>query len=284
MDEAELDTIPPAAARSPDRQRSRSVIEETGSPGPGTQQKPARWRSWIAPALIVVVSVAHGAAIWFGMGGREGLTNGWPLWRDDHPLYYHSALVTRAFLRDSWTTAGYDPYFMAGYAKSVVYPSSSTLPELAVACFGGEHPDFAYKLYVLISAAAVPWLFVMACFVWKIPRRGTAIAVLLWLIYVWTDFPIRYVQLGMVPYFLGIPLALAATGLFARFLEQGGAVKWLLAAVSLSLAVLVHLTTAMVAAYEQLRSLISRARGSGRNRVRSPLRHQVTARDTSLSG
>ena len=51
----------------------------------------------------------------------------------------------------------------------------------------------------------------------------------------------------MVPYFLGIPLALAATGLFARFLEQGGAINWLLGRVLLSLAFLVHLTTAMVA-------------------------------------
>ena len=71
------------------------------------------------------------------MGGYAGLTNGWPLWRDDHPLYFHSALVTRAFLKDSWTTAGYDPSFMAGYAKSVVFPASSTLPELVVAAFGG---------------------------------------------------------------------------------------------------------------------------------------------------
>ena len=46
----------------------------------------------------------------------------------------------------------------------------------------------------------------------------------------------------MVPYFLRIPLALAATGAFARFLDSGGAINWLMAAVLLSLALLVHLT------------------------------------------
>ena len=104
--------------------------------------------------------IAHGLAIWRGMGGLEGLTNGWPLWRDDHPLYYHSALVTRAFLHQSATTAGYDPAFMAGYAKSVVFPASSTLPELVVWAFGGDRPELAYKLYVLVSAVALPgwWL------------------------------------------------------------------------------------------------------------------------------
>jgi len=32
-----------------------------------------------------------------------------------------------------------------------------------VALFGGAHPEFAYKLYVFASAAAVPWLIALAC-------------------------------------------------------------------------------------------------------------------------
>ncbi len=47
-------------------------------------------------------------------------------------------------------------------------------------------------------------------------------AVLLDLLYIWTDFPINYVAFGMLPYFLSIPLALVATGVFARFLTRGG--------------------------------------------------------------
>src|SRR4051794_287965 len=66
---------------------------------------------------LLGLGLAHGLAIWCGLGGRDGLTNGWPLWRDDHPLYYHSALITRSFLSQSGTTAGYDPSFMAGYPK-----------------------------------------------------------------------------------------------------------------------------------------------------------------------
>jgi hypothetical protein len=211
------------------------------------ETRPSRLLKWLGPALIVILSAAHGAAIWFAMGGLAGMSNGWPLWKNDHSLYYHSAIVTRAFLKNSWTTAGYDPYFMSGYAKSVVYPSSSTLPELAVALFGGDRPELAYKIYVLLSAAAVPWLIALACIFWRVPPGGTAIAILLFLIYIWTDFPIRYVQFGMVPYFLGIPLSLAAIGAFARFLDRGGAMTWLLAAVLLSLAFLVHFTIAMVA-------------------------------------
>ncbi len=196
--------------------------------------------------VIAVLWLLHGWAIWWALGGRTGLTNGWPLWRDDHPLYYHSALMTRSFLRASWTTAGYDPSFMSGYAKSVIFPASSTLPELVIAAFGGDRPELAYKLYVLISAAAVPGLIAFAGFWWRFSRFAVAGAVVLYLIYVWTDFPLTYVDVGMVPYFLGIPLALVATGAFGRFVASGGFVAWLAATGLASLALLVHLTTAMV--------------------------------------
>ena len=90
---------------------------------------------------------------------------------------------------------------------------------------------------------------------WRVPPAGTAIAVLLFLIYIWTDFPIKYVPFGMVPYFLAIPLGLAATGAFARFLDRGGAGNWLFATLLMSLAFLVHFTTAMVAAPAASRGL-----------------------------
>jgi hypothetical protein len=205
-------------------------------------------KTWKVVPTIICLSLCalHGLAIWWGLGGQAGLTNGWPLWRDDHPLYYHSALVTRAFLQSSGTTAGYDPSFMAGYAKSVVFPASSTLPELVIAAFGGDHPAFSFKVYVLVSAAAVPWLIALACVIWRIPPTGTAIVVLLDLLYIWTDWPINYVGLGMLPYFLAIPLALVATGAFAQFLTRGGAFNWLITAILMSAAFLVHLTVAMV--------------------------------------
>src|SRR5262245_18438751 len=195
-----------------------SVSDEAPAP-------PRRARAWTF-APTVALCLLHGWAIWTAMEGWQGLTNGWPLWRDDHPLYFHSALVTRTFLKDSYTTAGYDPSFMAGYAKSVVFPASSTLPDLVIAAFGRAHPEVAYKVYVLVSAAAVPWLLAIACTLWGLRSAATAIAVLLGLLYIWTDFPLSYAEFGMLPYFLGIPLGLVATGAFARFLVRRRAINW----------------------------------------------------------
>jgi hypothetical protein len=176
------------------------------------------------------------------------LSSGWPLWKDDHPLYFHSALVTPAFLKESFTTAGYDPSFMAGYAKSVVFPASSTLPELVVTAFGGGRPELAYKVYVLLAAAAYPWLIALACSLFGVHGWSTAISVLLSVLYIWTDWPINYVTFGMLPYFLGIPIALVATASFACFIERRDIGTWILTTALLSLAFLVHLTTAMVIA------------------------------------
>ena len=66
-------------------------------------------------------------------------------------------------------------------------------------------PEFAYKIYVLVSAAAVPWLIALACALWRIPAAGVAIAVLLDLLYIWTDFPINYVDVRDAALFSGRP-------------------------------------------------------------------------------
>lgn len=208
----------------------------------------SRFGRGASSTVTLSLCVLHGLAIWTALGGRSGLSNGWPIYRDDHPLYYHSALVTRHYLEASGTTAGYDPNFMSGYAKSVVFPASSTLPELVIAFFGGSRPELAYKLYVLVSAGLIPWLVALAAPLWPARGRTIATAVALFLLYVWADFPINYAAFGMLPYLLAIPLGLVATGAFCRFLERGGLAWWSVVAVAMAVVGLVHLTSAMIVA------------------------------------
>ncbi len=218
-------------------------------PDPAPRRPIAQLLEKILPAAVLTaLAMAHSLAIWVGMGRDAGLVNGWPLWRDDHPLYYHSALITRSFLAETGTTAGYDPSFMAGYAKSVVFPASSTLPELVVTFLGGSNPDRAYKTYVLLSAAAYPWLIALAARLLGVRGWTCASAVAIALGYLWTDWPINYVTFGMLPYFVGVPVAMVATAAFGRFLERPGVILWGTSAALMSLAVLIHLTTAMLIA------------------------------------
>ena len=216
--------------------------------------------------LTALFCVLHTWLIFQAMGGWSGLNDGWPLWRDDHPLYYHSALVTRHFLAQSWTTAGYDPSFMAGYAKSVVFPASSTLPELVVATFGGRSPERAYKGYVFVSAALIPWLVAGAGTLWRSKPGATLASVGFFLVYVWTDFPINYAAFGMLPYLLAVPLGLAAAGAFCRYCERSKFGWWLVSAGLMTLVVLVHFTSVMVVAPAAAVGALSRIRSAGTGR------------------
>jgi hypothetical protein len=211
----------------------------------------SRWgfiQSMLLWDLAVLLCVLHGWAIWTSLGGREGLTNGWPIARDDHPLYYHSALVTRTFLKETAMTAGYDPAFMAGYPKSIVFPSSSTLPELVVYFFGGDRPEFAYKAYVFVGVAALPWLILASACLLRANAGGALLGVGLYLIYFWIDWPVYYAMFGMVPYLVAVPLGLVAMASIAAYVGRGGFLRWLVAALMGALCVLVHFTTAMVVA------------------------------------
>lgn len=203
-------------------------------------------RPWLAWTILILVACLHGVAIYLGLGGWSGLTSSWPIARHDHPLYFHSALVTREFLTQNGTTAGYDPAFMAGYPKSVVFPASSTLPELAVFFFGGARPEIAYKAFVGLAAAAVPWLIALAAGLFGASAAASACAVVIACTYLWTDFPISYLTFGMAPYFLMVPLALVAAALIARYLDRGGFSTWLAAAIVCSMALMAHLTAAML--------------------------------------
>jgi hypothetical protein len=206
---------------------------------------PTRAVAW---SLTSLLCAAHALAIWIGMGGSTGIASPWPLARHDHPLYFHSARITPRFLRLSATTAGYDPAFMSGYAKSVIFPASSTLPELVFFCTGAADPVRTYKIYVLIAAASIPFLVAVGGVLWRLSAGAVAWGVGLFVVYVWTDFPINYAEFGMLPYLAGIPLALCASAAICRFVTDGGLGSWLAAATLSSLAFCVHFTSAMIVA------------------------------------
>ena len=196
------------------------------------------------------LAVLHGLAIWWGLGGREGLTNGWPLWRDDHPLYYHSALVTRAFLGPVGDHGRLRPQLHGGIRQE------RRLPRLVDAPRAGR---------LGLRAATTP-RWPTSSTSWSRPRpspgssprrggpggsgrSGRPRGVFLYLLYVWTDFPINYAALRDAPLPPGDPAGPAGDGASSRATwSEGGLAWWLVSAGLMSLCVLVHLTAAMVVA------------------------------------
>ncbi|WZO98112.1 hypothetical protein EP7_005167 [Isosphaeraceae bacterium EP7] len=215
------------------------------APADGADPGPGRIHL-ISLIMTPVLCLMHAAAIWLGMGGWTEIGGDWPILRDDHGMHYHHAAKARATLKASWTTAAYDPAFMAGYARSIVSDPSATAVSLFVAAFGGSHPARAYNVFVLLATACVPYVVSAAARSLGAGPHARCAAVLVYLVYVWTDFPINYASLGMVAYFTGVPLGLWTAGMIAGYLERGGLGRWLLAAAGSSLVALVHPTVAMV--------------------------------------
>lgn len=204
-------------------------------------------------AAAILLCVLHGVGVWVGMGGWSEISNPWPLAMHDHPVHFHSSIVGPKFLRQSGTNAGYDPSFMAGYPKSLIFPQSSTLFEVVAFLSAGVKPVLVYKLTVLIATACVPWLMFFAGRIHRLPPVANLIALCLFLAYVWGDgggagYPLNYPRFGMTTYFVAVPWSLLTAGLLARFLSLGGWKHWLFALAASSFAFLLHVTAAMLLA------------------------------------
>lgn len=204
--------------------------------------------NWAAVFILYSLCTLHGWAAWVGVGGWGGISGEWPILIADHGFHYHHGLVTRDFLRSSGMSAGYDPSFMSGYPMSVITGTSSTLVNLVILAFGGDRPAVAFKAFTFLAVASLPWLVSLAGIVLGASPRSIAFSVLLFLVYLWTDFPINYAEFGMTSYLLSVPLGLVTVALLSGYFARGGIGRWLLAALSCALVFLVHLTSAMVVA------------------------------------
>ena len=217
--------------------------EQPSPPGPTAR----RFRvDWFVPMLSVALCLAHGFLIFVAMGGRSGLLGEWPILTMDHGIHYHHGLMTGTFLRMTGTTAGYDPYFMAGYPMSVVSGLSTTMPDLVMLASRWVGPGVAYKVHVLACAAMTPWLMAAAAMAWR-QKPGVVLgSILLYLAYFWSDFPRVYAAMGMSTYLLSIPLGLLTVACLTNYLRKGGFGAWLATAATASAVFLVHVTSPLL--------------------------------------
>ena len=203
------------------------------------------------------------------MGGVTGLRSANPLTLHDHAIQQHNAWVTRPMLARTGLAAGYDPFFMAGYAKSLFSSPSSTLFEVAALATGGVAPTVVYKAVVFLSIAALPLLVAFACLILGLRGVTSLAAVSMFLLYLWTDgagggYPMAYASIGMTAYLLCVPLGLVVTAAIVRFLAEGGRLRWCGAAILAALVFLVHVTSVLFLAPAALAACLAVAPGTKR--------------------
>ena len=229
--------------------------------------------------MILALTTLHEVGIFIGMGGRSGLGSPWPMAVHDHAIQEHNAWVTRPMLKATGMTAGYDPYFMGGYAKSLLSSPSSTLFEVLSFAMPGGMEARGYKVTILVILAALPWLILAAARGFQFSEPICAWSVTLFLLFVWTDgagggYPLGYAGLGMSAYLLSIPLALTSTAAFVAFLRHGGLLRWISVAILGSVTLLVHVTVPLILIPAGLAAIVAASRSNtqvGANRILAAL-------------
>ena len=123
-----------------------------------------------------------------------------PFTESDHPFhFYYSQLTSHVFAqrRAFWT---YDPTFMAGYAKTLIFPTSSTLYELLAVLWRGN-PAVAYRGLVASTIFCTPIILALAARRLSACWSTTLLSGSLGMIWVW-GWPSSYVAWGMGSYIL----------------------------------------------------------------------------------
>src|SRR5215211_1895000 len=134
----------------------------------------------VVALAIIALAVANAWACRRFCANDVSYRSNHPFLTDDHTLHFANAVATRNYLRESGTNAGYDPYFMSGYAKSSLWPTNALL-ELVMFLTPSLDPAVVYKTFVWLSAAAIPIALIYAGWRLRVSRVVVLLAVFFWM-------------------------------------------------------------------------------------------------------
>jgi hypothetical protein len=140
---------------------------------------------------------------------------------------------------------GYDPFLLAGNVLPFIW-NSNVILQLLAAIFSWLPLAVVHKFAVVAAAAAVPWLFYIACRGFGFQRGPSLVGALAGVAWFRLSDAMVMWTIGMTTGVLVYPLSLAGLGLLSALLRGERRGRWLL--VIAPLALLVHKTAALTLA------------------------------------
>lgn len=203
-------------------------------------------RAWAIAALIVLFGVHTVQAIRLFPTAGSILDRHAPVLMVDHAIHeYHGSLGAR-FFRETGTTWGYDPYFMAGYPETPVWDSSGN-PSILFDLIGGGRDFRAYKVGLLASSILL--LAAIAGGAWAAGSSLGEIAIattLAWFVF-WVGAPAMLWRSGLFAFVSacgGVGLLL---GLCSYFDRNPNWKSWLALTIVGAVLFFIHVTTPILA-------------------------------------
>src|SRR5262245_47123501 len=183
---------------------------------PRKKRRPVQRVLLISIATLVLGMHAYHAWKRFWPGPRS--TQQLPFTNTDHPLQFYYGQLTRQFIQNRGAFWGYDPTFMAGYAKSLVFPTSGTLPDL-VAVISGAYGGWTYNLIATSCVFLTP--IIVACAAAVLSRSWLAgmLALMVAVQWTWRAWPSVYVEWGMGPFILTSAMGVLSAAFLSNWLD-----------------------------------------------------------------
>ncbi len=172
----------------------------------------------IAGLVFAIVCAWHARETFVRFSLGDATKPALPFTVNDHPLHYYYSQITSDFFARRRAFWGYDPYFMAGYAKTMIFPSGCTMPEMVAIAFGRGSPT-AFRWWVASAMFAPPFLLAWAARIAAASWGAFVTAFCTSVAWVWCGWPISYVIWGMAPFVFGVTASVLAAVMLARWLD-----------------------------------------------------------------
>lgn len=198
---------------------ARPAASSTSGTRSATQNQLSIGLRSVGIVAVVAVLIWHGhetvSRLPSGMSERLPL----PFTINDHPLHYYYSQITAEFFAGRRAFWGYDPNFMAGYAKTMIFPTGCTMPELVAVIFGRGSPA-AFRWWVASTMFLPPFFLGLAARTAAGSWSAFAISFCLSVAWVWCGWPFSYVTWGMAPFIFGVAASVLAAVTLARWLDE----------------------------------------------------------------
>ncbi|MGH8523509.1 MAG: hypothetical protein ACREXY_04630, partial [Gammaproteobacteria bacterium] len=209
---------------------------------PETSSERARsvGRDWVAWTVLAVVLGLHAVQTYRLFPSWTAFIDDRPILSVDHAIHLYHGYLGARFLREHFTSWGYDPYFMAGYPKTPVYDSSSAPAELAQFVAGGVYSPRAYKIGVAIMVLLSPVLLVVASWAYG-ARPPSMTATAIWAVwYWWSGFPDALVRTGLVAFVWSSSVSVVVPALLSQWGTNPSWKRWMVLTVTATVGLQAH--------------------------------------------
>ncbi len=159
--------------------------------------------------LLVSAVAAHLVRAIHLLGGPAAVLSDQPVLSGDYGLHAYYCLITRSQPARG-SLFGYDPYFMAGYPHTVVFPTSTVYFQLLTAVVPEKYVWPAIKIGILLGAVlplvTLPLVTRYCTRSW----RAALVALLLMLSVYWAAQPEVFLRTGLASWLVSCALAVPA--------------------------------------------------------------------------